>query len=799
MGDTDISINKQEPITIGAIVNPSLLWACYPPGVNKKSTYLKHQIDEELNEYFSSRVNRIPVPPENLEKHARVSVRYNNLWFRGVVMGRKLDGRKELFSVLLVDVGVEINDMTDNMIFELPKKIQEYEVQAFLITLHENHDAAYFKTIIVKENVRHGVLYITKGKEKINLNQILVNSKLAHDLSCEIDVTKYLSRKSSYHRFVLSILKSENQRKIPTYSSSGAESIESANISRSTSRVDQVQTVEKSKDFSIPKDDCKSDHPRYHDDFIERSPESRGKTCIYPAGFQLPNKKKSQVQAVETGEDYAIPKDECKNNHARYRDDFIERSPESRGKTCIYSTGFQLPNKKKSQVQAVETGEDYDIPEDDYIYKNNHARYRDDFIERSFESRGNDRISSPGFQLPNKKKSQVQTVEKSEDFANPKDDCKHNHARYHDGFIERSPESRGKTSIYPAGFQPPNKKKSDHQLVGKESTSKTSLSKLTSRVGQAQTVDRSEENTASIDDSKNNDTNYFHNFRENSPEGRARTCIYPAGSQHKNKKENIRQVHGYGASIQNTDNSNVRIEKTTGLKLVVKSSNNDLKSADSIQISLEQNDEKTSLKESMNSSLSSKNEVNLSGDETVISLSETDNKPRGRIWNNIMAPRNQSNDDKDASSGEECDIELPPRRSKATFKEPEQKSKILLMFNKSLETSSSVDCSTDPVARACFKGAEDCVTERNASGHTHLSKNTVPDSSFSERVRLAASTLRTITTPDKVSMLTSLHSFSNAKNVSRNIHAPTQNVFDASNPSNGEKTKKLATPPRTTK
>nr|XP_018897563.1 PREDICTED: uncharacterized protein LOC109030837 isoform X2 [Bemisia tabaci] len=768
MEDTDISINKQEPITIGAIVNPSLLWACYPPGVNKKSTYLKHQIDEELNEYLSSRVNRIPVPPENLEKHARVSVRYNNLWFRGVVMGRKLDGRKELFSVLLVDVGVEINDLTDDMIFELPKKIQEYEVQAFLITLHgivplsvevdisagktvletsrswgpyqhnvfrnilENHDAAYFKTTIVKENVRHGVLYITKGKEKINLNQILVNSKLAHDLSCEIDVTKYLRRKSSYHRFVLSILKRENQRKIPAYSSSGAEGIESANISRSTSRVDQVQTVEKSEGFAIPQDDRKSNHPGYHDDFIERSPGSRGQTCIYPAGFQLPNRKKSQVQAVETSEDYAIPKDDCKNNQARYRDDFIERSPESRRKTCIYSTGFQLPNKKKSQVQAVETGEDYAIP---------------------------------------------------------KDDCKHNHARYHDGFIERSPENRRKTCIYPAGFQPPNKKKSDHQLVGKESTLKTSLSKLTSRVGQAQTVDRSEENTASIDDSKNNDTNYFHNFRENSPEGRARTCIYPAGSQHKNKKENIRQVHGYGALIQNTNSSNVRIEKTTGLKLVVKSSNNDLKSADSVQISFEQNDEKTSTDESMNSSLSSKNEVNLSGDETVISLSETDNKPRGRLWNNIMAPRNQSNDDKDASSGEECDIELPPRRSKATFKEPEQKSKILLMFNKSLETSSSVDCSTDPVARACFKGAEDCVTERNASGHTHLSKNTVPDSSFSERVRLAASTLRTITTPAEVSMLTSLHSFSNAKNVSRNIHALTQNVFDVSNPSKGEKTK----------
>lgn len=768
MGDTDISINKQEPITIGAIVNPSLLWACYPPGVNKKATYLKHQIDEELNEYFSIRANRIPVPPENLEKHARVSVRYNNLWFRGVIMGRKLDGRKELFSVLLVDVGVEINDLTDNMIFELPKKIQDYEVQAFLITLHgivplsvevdisagktvletsrswgpyqhnvfrnilENHDAAYFKTTIVKENVRHGVLYITKGKEKINLNQILVNSKLAHDLSCEIDVTKYLSRKSSYHRFVLSILKRENQRKIPTYSSSGAEGIESANISRSTSRVDQVQTVEKSEGFAIPKDDCKSDHPRYHDDFIERSPGSRGKTCVYPAGFQLPNKKKSEVQEVETSEDYAIPKDDCKNNH---------------------------------------------------------ARYRDDFIERSLESRGNARISSPGFQLPNKKKSQVQTVEKSEDFAIPKDDCKHNHARYHDGFIERSPESRGKTSIYPAGFQPPNKKKSDHQLAGKESTLKTSLSKLTSRVGQAQTVDRSEENTASIDDNKNNDTNYFHNFRENSPEGRARTCIYPAGSQHKNKKENIRQVHGYGASIQNTNNSNSRVEKTTGLKLVVRSSDNNLKSADSIQISFEQNDKKTSTDESMNSSLSSKNEVNLSGDETVISLSETDNKPKGRLWNNIMAPHNQSNDDKDASSGEECDIELPPRKSKAAFKEPEQKSKILLMFNKSLETSSSVDCSTDPAARACFKGAEDRVTERNASGHTHLSKNTVPDSSFSERVRLAASTLRTITTPAKVSMLTSLHSFSNAKNVSRNIHAPTQNVFDASNPSKGEKTK----------
>ncbi|CAH0395390.1 unnamed protein product [Bemisia tabaci] len=767
MEDTDISVNKQEPITIGAIVNPSLLWACYPPGVNKKATYLKHQIDEELDEYFSIRVNRIPVPPENLEKHARVSVRYNNLWFRGVIMGRKLDGRKELFSVLLVDVGVEINDLTDNMIFELPKKIQDYEVQAFLITLHgivplsvevdisagktvletsrswgpyqhkvfrnilENHDAAYFKTIIVKENVRHGVLYITKGKEKINLNQILVNSKLAHDLSCEIDVAKYLSRKSSYHRFVLSILKRENQRKIPTYSSSGAEGIESA---RSTSRVDQVQTVEKSEGFAIPKDDCKSNHPRYHDDFIERSPGSKGKTCIYPAGFQLPNKKKSQVQAVETCEDYAIPKDDYKNNQARYRDDFLERSPESRRKTCIYSTGFQLPNKKKSQVQAVETGEDYDIPEDDYIYKNNHARYRDDFIERS-------------------------------------------------------PESRGKTSIYPAGFQPPNKRKSDHQLVGKESTLKTSLSKLTSGVGQAQAVDRSEENTASIDDSKNNNTNYFHNFRENSPEGGARTCIYPAGSQHTNKKENIRQVHGYGASIQNTNSSNVRIEKTTGLKLVVKSSKNDLKSADSVQISFEQNDEKTSEYESMNLSLSSKNEVNLSGDETVISSSETDNKPKGRLWNNIMAPHNQSNDDKDASSGEECDIELPPRKSRATFKEPEQKSKILLMFNKSLETRSSVDCSTDPAARACFKGAEDCVTERNASGHTHISKNTVPDSSFSERVRLAASTLRTITTPAKVSMLTSLHSFPNAKNVSRNIHAPTQNVFDASNPSKGEKTK----------
>ncbi|CAH0746977.1 unnamed protein product [Bemisia tabaci] len=69
MEPADITINKREPITLGAIVNPSLIWACYPSGVNKRATSLKYQIDEELNEYFSNRLNRKSVLPEDLEKH----------------------------------------------------------------------------------------------------------------------------------------------------------------------------------------------------------------------------------------------------------------------------------------------------------------------------------------------------------------------------------------------------------------------------------------------------------------------------------------------------------------------------------------------------------------------------------------------------------------------------------------------------------------------------------------------------------------------------------------------------------
>ncbi|CAH0382499.1 unnamed protein product [Bemisia tabaci] len=216
------------------------------------------------------------------------------------------------------------------------------------------------------------------------------------------------------------------------------------------------------------------------------------------------------------------------------------------------------------------------------------------------------------------------------------------------------------------------------------------------------------------------------------------------------------------------------------------SSGNNLKLAKPIEIDLESNNKKTSTNESTNSLLYNKNEKELSGEEIKIASAKSSSKPKGRIWNNVIAPCSQANDDKGASSSDEYDVELPSRKPCATIKAHEQEYKILSLYSKSLKRDStavfsqSKDCNL--IASSCSNaGAEDHFTKNDAMADKYLDSNSFSNSSFSECDLPAAATSKSINRVVNAPVL--------SNTVLENSHATPQIVSYASSTSSRGKTR----------